>query len=80
MKELDVVLERYATAALPEAGAAERRLLARLLDHPDPELAGYFLGGKVPTEPAMAALVMRIAGCAAAAPLGNPRETVHHRT
>ena len=69
MKELDVVLERYAAAALPRAGAGERRLLARLLEHPDPELAGYFLGGAVPAEPDMAALVMRITASAAAAPL-----------
>jgi succinate dehydrogenase flavin-adding protein (antitoxin of CptAB toxin-antitoxin module) len=60
MKELDVLLERYATAALPQAGATERRLLARLLDYPDPELAGYFLGGAAPPEPEMAALVTRI--------------------
>jgi antitoxin CptB len=60
MKELDVLLERYAAAALPWADAAERRLLARLLDRPDPELAGYFLGGQAPPEPEMAALVTRI--------------------
>ena len=65
MKELDVLLERYALAALPEAGAAERRLLARLLENPDPELAGYFLGGEVPPDPDVAALVTRIRGCAA---------------
>ena len=60
MKELDVLLERYAAAALPGADAAERRLLARLLDCPDPELAGYFLGGEAPPEPEMAAFVTRI--------------------
>jgi antitoxin CptB len=60
MKELDVLLERYATTVLPQAGPAERRLLARLLDHPDPDLAGYFLGGEAPPEPEMAALVTRI--------------------
>ena len=60
MKELDVLLGRYAAAALPQAGPAERRLLAQLLDRPDPELAGYFLGGEVPPEPEMAALVTRI--------------------
>ena len=67
MKELDVLLERYALAALPRAGASERRLLARLLDRPDPELAGYFLGGEVPAEPEMAALVTRITGSGRAA-------------
>ena len=60
MKELDVLLERYAASMLPQADQAERRLLARLLDHPDPELAGYFLGGEVPSEPDLAALVTRI--------------------
>jgi succinate dehydrogenase flavin-adding protein (antitoxin of CptAB toxin-antitoxin module) len=65
MKELDVILERYAAAVLPQAGAAERRLYARLLEHPDPQLAGYFLGGEVPPEPEMAQLVTRITGAAA---------------
>jgi antitoxin CptB len=60
MKELDVILGRYAAAALPQAGAAERGLLARLLERPDPELAGWFLGGEAPAEPEMADLVMRI--------------------
>ena len=60
MKELDVLLGRYAAAVLPRADAAERRLLARLLDYPDPELAGYFLGAEVPSEPEIAALVTRI--------------------
>ena len=60
MKELDVVLGRYAAAALAQAGPTERHLLARLLELPDPQLAGYFLGGEVPPEPEMAALVTRI--------------------
>ena len=60
MKELDVLLERYAGAALAQADSLERRRLARLLERPDPELAGYFLGGEVPAEPDMAALVRRI--------------------
>ena len=68
MKELDVLLERYAIAALPQASEAERRVLARLLERPDPELAGYFLGGEVPHEPDLAALVTRIT------------DLVHHRT
>ena len=62
MKELDVILERYAAAVLPQAGAAERQLFARLLEHPDPQLAGYFLGGEVPPEAEMARLVSRITG------------------
>lgn len=65
MKELDVLFERYAVRVLPEADATERRLLARLLENPDPELAAYFLGGEVPPDPALAALVSRIRGCVA---------------
>ena len=51
MKELDVLLGRYAAAVLPRAGALERRLLANLLERPDPQLAGYFFGAEVPPEP-----------------------------
>lgn len=76
MKELDVLLERYAAAVLPQAGAGERRLLARLLERPDPELAGYFLAGEVPAEPEMAALVTRIAESARPRPAAAlPGET-----
>lgn len=71
MKELDVLLERYAVAALPQAEAAERRLLARLLELADPELAGYFLGGREPPEPEMAALVSRITAAGSAAAVGS---------
>ncbi|HVS78133.1 MAG TPA: succinate dehydrogenase assembly factor 2 [Steroidobacteraceae bacterium] len=67
MKELDVLLERYAAAALADADAAERRLLARFLERPDPELAGYFFAGEVPPEPEVAALVKRIRECASRA-------------
>jgi len=76
MKELDVLLERYAAAVLPQAGACERRLLARLLERPDPELVGYFLAGEVPAEPEMAALVTRIAESALPRPAAaRPGET-----
>jgi succinate dehydrogenase flavin-adding protein (antitoxin of CptAB toxin-antitoxin module) len=78
MKELDVLLERYAAAVLPRADATERRLLARLLDRPDPQLAAYFLGAEVPVEPDIAALVTRIT--APKAPLAEWQvsgETVH---
>jgi antitoxin CptB len=64
MKELDVLLGRYAATVLPQAGAGERRALARLLERSDPELAGYFLGGELPPEPDIAALVTRITASA----------------
>jgi antitoxin CptB len=62
MKELDVVLERFVRASLPRASAAERRLLAELLALPDPQLAQYLLGGIVPRDAQLAALVARIRG------------------
>ncbi len=60
LKELDVLLERYAAAALPGASPAERAVLARLLELPDPQLAGYLLAGAVPADPQLAALAGRI--------------------
>jgi antitoxin CptB len=60
LKELDVLLERYAAAVLPGAGPGERLTLARLLERPDPELAGYLLAGEVPADAGLAALVSRI--------------------
>jgi antitoxin CptB len=65
LKELDVLLGRYAGAALAGAGEPERRALARLLEQPDPQLAGYLLGGRVPQDPELARLVARILAFAA---------------
>jgi len=45
MKELDVLLERFALQVLPQATPAECRVFAELLALPDPLLAGYLLGG-----------------------------------
>jgi antitoxin CptB len=78
LKELDVLLERYAAAALAEAGSAERHVLERLLALPDPELAGYLLAGQIPEEAELAALAGRIrhaggAGRAACGMIG-PRD------
>jgi antitoxin CptB len=60
MKELDVLLERYARGTLPGASPADRQLLDGLLELQDPVLAGYFLAGVEPTDPPLAALVARI--------------------
>ncbi|HYM41544.1 MAG TPA: succinate dehydrogenase assembly factor 2 [Steroidobacteraceae bacterium] len=60
MKELDVVLERFALQALPEAGPAERAAFERLLSLPDPVLAGYLLGGERPGDPELEALAARV--------------------
>jgi antitoxin CptB len=60
MKELDVLLERFARGALAGASAEERRAFAELLSLPDPRLARYLLGGVAPSEARLARLVARI--------------------
>jgi antitoxin CptB len=60
MKELDVILERYARAGLPGASEAERGAFERLLGLPDPLLAGYFLGNERPADPELRSLATRI--------------------
>jgi antitoxin CptB len=60
LKELDLMLERFAREALPAAAAGERQLFARLLELPDPLLAGYLLGGEHPADPELAGLTTRI--------------------
>jgi succinate dehydrogenase flavin-adding protein (antitoxin of CptAB toxin-antitoxin module) len=60
MKELDVLLERYVHSRLPTASADEQRVLARLLELPDPLLADYLFGHAVAPDPPMASLVAAI--------------------
>jgi antitoxin CptB len=60
MKELDVLLERFAQQVLPQASVAECRVFSQLLDLPDPLLAGYLLGGEVPSEPHLAQAIGRM--------------------
>ena len=60
MKELDVLLERFAQQVLPQATQAECRVFAELLALPDPLLAAYLLGGESPAEPHLAQAVRRI--------------------
>ena len=62
MKELDVLLERYAQTLGPEMSGAERSARERLLGLPDPELAAYLLGHEAPGDPALARLVRQIVG------------------
>jgi succinate dehydrogenase flavin-adding protein (antitoxin of CptAB toxin-antitoxin module) len=57
MKELDVMLERFAHEALAHASQEQRRALEELLALPDPLLAGYLLGENTPPEPQLARLV-----------------------
>jgi antitoxin CptB len=60
MKELDVILERFARQHLGEASSEQRRTFAQFLELPDPELADYLLGQATPPEPELAQLARRI--------------------
>jgi antitoxin CptB len=60
MKELDVMLERFAPEAVAHASAQELGVLEELLALPDPVLAGYLLGETTPPEPRLARLAGKI--------------------
>jgi antitoxin CptB len=60
MKELDVLLERFAQRVALEASAEECRVFAELLELPDPLLAEYLLGGATPAEPHLAQALLRM--------------------
>ena len=74
MKELDVLLERFARKrfaseasvpqARPSADPSDRQTFARFLELPDPLLADYLLRSLVPPEPEFAALARSITGVA----------------
>ncbi len=66
MKELDVLLERFARRELPGASPEQRHTLTRLLELPDPVLVDYLLGQAIPPDAELAGLVHRIAGQATA--------------
>ncbi len=72
MKELDVLLERFARRELPGYGREQRRTLDRLLELPDPELVDYLLGQAIPLEPGLAELVLRIRTSPVGYPGGRP--------
>jgi antitoxin CptB len=60
MKELDVLLERFARERYDSASAEDKSAFARLLDLPDPEIADYVLGHATPAEPQLARLARLI--------------------
>jgi antitoxin CptB len=61
MKELDVLLERFARRELPHASPRQRQVLGVFLELPDPVLVDYLLGQAIPPDPELAELVQRIA-------------------
>jgi len=60
MKELDLLLERFARRHLPAAEGGEIELFARFLELPDPVLAEYLLGAPEQGEADFSRLARRI--------------------
>ena len=57
MKELDLLLARWIEEGWPGAGEERRLAFAWLLEQPDPDIAGWLLGGGRPAGEARAALI-----------------------
>jgi antitoxin CptB len=57
MKELDVLLERFARERYAAAPSGRRRAFERLLELPDPLLVDYLLGHERPADGDLAELV-----------------------
>ena len=60
MKELDVILERFAREGLPRACPAEHAAFERFLGLADPEIAACLLADGRLEDPVMQALAVRI--------------------
>ena len=60
MKELDVLLSRYARERYAGAPPGQRAAFEALLQLPDPQIADYLLGHGTPPEPALADLVRAV--------------------
>ena len=60
MKELDVLLSRYARERYAAAPTVRQAAFEALLVLPDPQIADYLLGYQVPPEPELAAVVAAI--------------------
>jgi succinate dehydrogenase flavin-adding protein (antitoxin of CptAB toxin-antitoxin module) len=60
MKELDLLLERWFERHFAAAGAARQQAFRLLLDEPDPQIAGWLIGGTRPDDRELRALVDEI--------------------
>ena len=75
MKELDVLLERFARRELPTASPEERRALDRFLELPDPLLVDYLLGQAIPDDAELVRLLQRIAASVPREPSHTPLQS-----
>ena len=65
MKELELLLGAFLEGGYGELDEAGRAAFARLLEHPDPVLAGWLLGQAVPMDGEIARVVRAIRAAAA---------------
>jgi len=64
MRELDRLLDGYRLRHLPQATEEERQAFIRLLDVPDPVLAGWLLAREEPAQDfLLCKLIVKIRGC-----------------
>jgi antitoxin CptB len=56
MKELDILLLRYAREHYAQAASDDREAFEAFLELPDPDLARYLIAGHVPDDPRFAAI------------------------
>ena len=75
MKELDVLLERFAKERLPTASPEERRMFERLLQLPDPVLVDYLLGQVIPADAELAQLLECVAASVPRADAQSPLQS-----
>ncbi len=75
MKELDVLLERFAKGLLPKASLEERRVFERFLELPDPLLVDYLLGQAIPEDAELVKLLQRIAASVPRAGTHSPLQS-----
>ncbi len=66
MKELELLLGAFLERGHAELDEAGRAAFVRLLEHPDPVLAGWLLGESVPMDGEIARVVRAIRAAAAA--------------
>jgi succinate dehydrogenase flavin-adding protein (antitoxin of CptAB toxin-antitoxin module) len=60
MKELDILLSRYARQRYVGAPAGQRAAFEALLQLPDPQIADYLLGYVTPPDPTLAEIVRAV--------------------
>lgn len=60
VKELDVLMERFAASCLAQLPAPHTEILARLLDETDPDILDWILGRRAPADPAYEPLLAQL--------------------